>query len=115
MRTGSEQLFSYGTLQAEAVQLATFGRKLLGEPDALIGYRQARIEIQAAAAEADYYQNAQFTGDESDCVEGTRFLVSREELEQADVYERTADYGRISVRLRSGHSAWVYVSAASAK
>ena len=40
-----EHLFSYGTLQTEAVQLATFGRKLVGEPDTLLGYRQTMIAL----------------------------------------------------------------------
>ena len=35
----SEELFTYGTLQLEEVQLATFGRVLEGRPDALVGYR----------------------------------------------------------------------------
>lgn len=34
----SEKLFSYGTLQQETVQLSTFGRKLQGTADVLIGY-----------------------------------------------------------------------------
>lgn len=33
-----ENLFSYGTLQKEKVQLETFGRKLDGNKDTLIGY-----------------------------------------------------------------------------
>jgi len=40
-----EHLFSYGTLQLEEVQLETFGRKLDGQPDALLGYRLAMITI----------------------------------------------------------------------
>jgi hypothetical protein len=32
-------VFSYGTLQLEAVQLATFGRKLVGTADVLRGSR----------------------------------------------------------------------------
>jgi hypothetical protein len=35
----TEKLFSYGTLQYEAVQLDTFGRTLLGQKDVLLGYR----------------------------------------------------------------------------
>ena len=31
-------LFSYGTLQHEEVQLSTFGRKLAGEKDLIVGY-----------------------------------------------------------------------------
>jgi hypothetical protein len=38
-----EYLFSYGTLQDEAVQLATFGRRLSGEPEVLEGFR---IEVR---------------------------------------------------------------------
>jgi hypothetical protein len=34
-------LFSYGTLQLEAVQLATFGRKLNGAADGLPGFEQS--------------------------------------------------------------------------
>jgi hypothetical protein len=33
----TESLFSYGTLRQEEVQLATFGRRLAGRPDALVG------------------------------------------------------------------------------
>ena len=35
-------LFSYGTLQDKAVQLANFGRELNGQADRMPGYRQAR-------------------------------------------------------------------------
>ena len=35
----TELLFSYGTLQIEAVQLSTFGRKLVGTADELPGSR----------------------------------------------------------------------------
>lgn len=111
-----EHLFSYGTLQAEAVQLATFGRKLLGEPDTLLGYCQTRIEIQdfsvVATSGEKYYLNAQFTGLDSDFVEGTMFRVTVKELEQADTYEEGADYKRIKVQLKSGNWAWVYVGVA---
>jgi hypothetical protein len=34
----TEFLFSYGTLQLEAVQMATFGRQLTGTSDALRGF-----------------------------------------------------------------------------
>ena len=42
----SERLFSYGTLRDEAVQLATFGRRLEGEPDAMQGYRLSIILVE---------------------------------------------------------------------
>ena len=41
-----EQLFTYGTLQLEEVQLETFGRRLEGRPDDLIGYRLVKITIE---------------------------------------------------------------------
>ena len=110
----TEYLFSYGTLQAEAVQLASFGRKLEGEQDALAGYALSLIPLQGAAhvthPGAAHLRNAQFTGNASDLVEGVRFAVTREELERADAYERTADYHRVRVKLRSGREAWVYTS-----
>ncbi len=112
-----EHLFSYGTLQTEAVQLATFGRRLVGEPDTLLGYCQTRLAIQdpsfAAASSAKYHLNAQFTGRDSDFVIGTLFQVTRQELEQADIYEAAADYKRVRVQMKSGNQAWVYVGDAS--
>ena len=41
-------LFSYGTLQQEDVQLATFGRRLEGRADALPGYATSLFEITDA-------------------------------------------------------------------
>ena len=112
-----EHLFSYGTLQIEAVQLATFGRKLMGEPDTLPGFRQTRLEIQDTslfvASGAKYHLNVEFTGRNSDFVVGTMFKVTMKELEQADIYEMAADYKRVSVQLKSGTRAWVYRGVAS--
>ena len=39
------RLFSYGTLQLDSVQVATFGRLLASHDDAMRGYRRAIIEI----------------------------------------------------------------------
>jgi hypothetical protein len=36
-----ERLFSYGTLRLEGVQRASFGRRLAGVEDAMLGYRTA--------------------------------------------------------------------------
>ncbi|MCM3011968.1 hypothetical protein M3583_25235, partial [Bacillus subtilis] len=41
----SEHLFSYGTLQLDQVQLATFGRKLDGHADAMPGYAMTMLRI----------------------------------------------------------------------
>ena len=39
------KLFPHGTLQQEDVQLATFGRRLAGAADALVGYAQSMVAI----------------------------------------------------------------------
>ena len=111
-----EHLFSYGTLQSEPVQLATFGRKLMGEPDTLPGFRQTRLEIQDTSlfvSGTKYHLNVEFTGRDTDFVVGTMFKVTRKELEQADIYEIAADYKRVGVQLKSGTRAWVYLGVAS--
>jgi len=107
----TERLFSYGTLQTEAVQLSTFGRKLSGSPDALVGYRLRMIKIEdqdfVATSGAEYHRNLEFTGSASDLVEGTVFSVTHQELEQADAYEPDG-YKRVRATLHSGIEAWVY-------
>ena len=108
-----ENLFTYGTLQLEEVQLSTFGRKLEGKPDALVGYRLVMIEIQdedfvVKSGTADH-RNLQFTGDSSDLVEGIVFKVTMEELKQSDAYEPEG-YERVLVECKSGLSAWIYLS-----
>lgn len=108
----TENLFTYGTLQLEEVQLATFGRKLEGRPDILIGYRLVMITIKnedfvkkSGTAE---HRNLQFTGNTSDFVEGTVFSVTKEELEKSDSYEPEG-YERVLVQLESGTNAWIYL------
>ena len=107
-----ESLFTYGTLQLEEVQLATFGRRLEGWRDALVGYRLATIKISdedfvAKSGTADH-RNLKFTGDTSDLVEGIVFALTMKELEQSDAYEPEG-YERVQVQLASGASAWVYL------
>jgi Gamma-glutamyl cyclotransferase, AIG2-like len=108
----TENLFSYGTLQSTSVQLKTFGRTLEGYPDDLIGYKISLVKIQdetlIASIGMTHHQNISFTGNPSDAISGTVFLVSEEELKQADVYEEPADYTRMQVNLKSGKKAWVY-------
>ena len=107
----SEYLFTYGTLQLEDVQLSTFGRKLDGKPDALVGYRLVMIKIEdedfvVKSGTADH-RNLQFTGNASDLVEGIVFTVTMEELERSDAYEPEG-YERMQVQLQSGATAWIY-------
>ena len=108
-----ESLFSYGTLQSETVQLATFGRRLDGQPDALVGYSIVMIEIEdqdfVVTSGTPHHRNLRFTGAQSDIVEGTRLSLTKSELELADSYE-PSNYERIQVQLRSGATAWVYIS-----
>ena len=49
----------------------------------------------------------QFTGRENDRVPGTAFEVTEAELKHADSYE-PAPYERVSARLASGRTGWVY-------
>ena len=109
----TEYLFSYGTLQSEAVQLATFGRKLDGRPDALVGYIVVMIEIKdrdfIEASGTAHHRNLQFTGVPSEVVEGTALSLTAHELALADSYEPSG-YERTHVQLRSGSAAWVYAN-----
>jgi gamma-glutamylcyclotransferase (GGCT)/AIG2-like uncharacterized protein YtfP len=112
--TASECLFSYGTLQDEAVQLATFGRRLEGRPGLLRGYRVDMLAIRdarvVATSGATHHPIVSHSGDEADAVHGTVFRITPQELAQADAYE-VADYRRISVTLASGEQVWIYVRA----
>ena len=107
-------LFSYGTLQLEAVQLANFGRRLEGRRDALPGYSLVQHEI--TDPEVIRTRGKRFhpvvapSDDPADSVPGKVFSITAEELAAADRYE-VADYKRISVRLASGKEAVVYVKA----
>ena len=108
----NENLFSYGTLQLDEVQLETFGRRLDSEPDALPEYNLVSITITdedfVAKSGTAHHRNLQFTGKSSDFVEGVVLKVTRNELEQADAYE-PAGYARVRAKLRSGRNAWVFV------
>lgn len=112
-----ERLFPYGTLQLEAVQMATLGRRLAGASDALRGFEVASLKIvgQTVVAISGTAQDtmAGFTGRASDVVSGTVFAVTRDEIQNADQYE-VAAVKRVAVVLRSGVRAWAYVDARSA-
>jgi gamma-glutamylcyclotransferase (GGCT)/AIG2-like uncharacterized protein YtfP len=107
-----ENLFTYGTLQLEEVQLTTFGRKLDGRRDVLSGYRLVMITIEdedfVAKSGTAEHRNLQFTGNATDFVEGTVFSVTKEELQRSDAYEPEG-YERVLVQLQSGTNAWIYL------
>jgi len=107
-------LFSYGTLQQENVQLASFGRLLDGSDDAMPGYRQSFVEITdpevVRTSGSRFHPIVAPTGNPADRVPGKVFAITEAELAAADAYE-VSDYRRILVRLASGREAWVYVRA----
>jgi gamma-glutamylcyclotransferase (GGCT)/AIG2-like uncharacterized protein YtfP len=108
------KLFSYGTLRQADVQSATFGRLLEGSDDALPGYRCSMIEITdpevIATSGANFHPIVEPSIDPRDEVAGRVFTITDAELVAADTYE-VSDYARISVRLKSGVEAWVYIGA----
>ena len=110
----TEFLFSYGTLQLEAVQMATFGRQLTGTSDALRAFKLVllKIEDQTVVAISGKAQHtmARHTGRASDVVSGTVFAVTLDEIRNADSYE-VAAVKRVAVVLQSGLRAWAYVDA----
>jgi hypothetical protein len=114
--TRTERLFSYGTLQLEPVQMATFGRLLTGCADALHGFELLPLKIEDAKVVAisgqPVHTMARFTGRSSDVVHGKAFAVTAEEIQRADTYEVPA-VKRVAVDLASGARAWVYVDARS--
>ena len=103
-------VFSYGSLQKPAVQLATFGRLLAGRADALPGFELGMVrhgEKQHANVKRCVLAESR--------VSGMAFEITDAELATADEYERGDAYARIAVSLASGIEAWVYVEAASLK
>ena len=107
-------LFSYGTLQDKSVQLANFGRQLVGRPDAMPGYVQSLVAIDdpevVAMSGKTHHPIVQPSSNPKDEVSGTVFEITAQELAAADEYE-VSDYKRVSVTLKSGAQAWAYVRA----
>ncbi len=107
-------LFSYGTLQQEEVQISTFGRRLVGHADELLGFSQSLVKIDDPEAVATsgktHHPIVKFTGASGDRVAGTVFEITDLELANADKYE-VAAYQRVAADLASGLRAWVYVDA----
>ncbi|KIC61162.1 gamma-glutamylcyclotransferase family protein [Chryseobacterium taiwanense] len=106
------QLFSYGTLQKEQVQIETFGRILKGEKETLTGYKLEMLEITdpevLRKSNQKHHPILVFSGDMEDEVEGMLFEVTEDEILQADEYE-VDDYKRIETVFKSGKSGFIYV------
>jgi gamma-glutamylcyclotransferase (GGCT)/AIG2-like uncharacterized protein YtfP len=107
-------LFSYGTLQQDQVQLASFGRLLEGADDALPGYKLSMIEItdpEVIRKSGNRFHPIVMASDDPAVeIAGKVFAITQAELAAADAYE-VSDYKRILVRLKSGVEAWVYIKA----
>ncbi|MGZ4778411.1 MAG: gamma-glutamylcyclotransferase family protein [Thermoanaerobaculia bacterium] len=112
-------LFSYGTLQLESVQVATFGRLLEGQRDELPEYEQTLVTIEdpqvVATSGRTHHANVTFNGRNDSRVSGTVFEITDAELAAADRYEQVASYIRIAATLASGKRVWLYVDARSAR
>ena len=108
-----ENLFSYGTLQKDTVQLALFGRLLHGSKDRLNDHQLASVEIKDGSFLSKGEQNYQLTvipsTGNNDSIEGMVFEISAEELLLADNYE-PAEYKRVIIALASGKKAWIYLA-----
>lgn len=108
-------IFSYGTLQQEDVQRATFGRLLHGQRDELIGAEPSLVRIEdpevVAASGRTHHANVTFNGRSDSRVSGMVFEITDAELAAADRYEQLAAYKRIGATLASGKQTWVYVDA----
>ena len=95
------------------MQLANFGRELTGREDALPGYARQTVTLTDPTVVALTGESSHFsvepTSNPDDVVVGTVYEITEQELAAADKYEEDAEYRRISVTLRSGVQAWVYV------
>ena len=107
-------LFSYGTLQLESVQLESFGRLLTGSKDVLVGFRLEQLQITdeavLAVSQEEFHPIAIQTNNTNDIISGTLYEITSEELAQADQYE-VSDYKRVEATFQSGKMGWIYVKA----
>ncbi|MDP3719219.1 MAG: gamma-glutamylcyclotransferase family protein [Acidobacteriota bacterium] len=106
-------LFSYGTLQQDDIQLATYGRRLDGHRDALVGFLPAVVKIEdsdlVARLGKTHHHNVTPSEDPASRVFGMVFEISDAELANTDEYEAEFRYERVTASLASGRQAWVYV------
>ena len=96
------------------MQRSTFGRRLQGQTDELIGFERSFVRIEdpevLASTGKTHHANVTFNGRQDTRVRGTVFEVTEAELAAADEYEGRDAYKRIAVILASGNQAWVYVA-----
>ena len=86
----NENLFSYGTLQKEKVQMELFGRTLQGTKDAVAGYKISTIEIRDESVVSKSEQTLHLIAVAStpdNKIDGMVLELTPQELETADAYE----------------------------
>jgi acyl-CoA thioesterase FadM len=110
----TEWLFSYGTLQDEAVQRANFGRTLSGRRDSLTGHALSTVTIKdpdvVTTSSKSIHSIMEPSSRLDAAVDGTIYQITPLELAAADRYE-VAEYKRVAVTMKSGVKAWAYVRA----
>ena len=106
------KLFSYGTLQMKKVQQDVFGRILIGSNEVLEKFILSKIKITdpkvIASSGTNIHPILEYTGNITDCVKGTLFDLTDEELIHADTYE-VDDYKRAEITFKSGETGFVYL------
>jgi len=113
MNNKKQNLFSYGTLQLEKVQIENYGRLLKGKKDTLLSYKLDKLKISDAEvlkkSGKEFHPIAIKTGSPNDLIEGIIFEITEEELIATDKYE-VSDYKRVLETFVSGEQAWVYIA-----
>lgn len=106
-----ELLFSYGTLQQEIVQVATFGRHRSGQPALIGGYRSDWLWItdpaMIAVSGSDRHPPVRPGDDPAGFVSGTVFAITAEEPVKADG-DAVSDCSRVRASLVEGGEACVH-------
>ena len=109
----TELIFSYGTLQNEAIQKSLFGRTLIGMEDELIGYKMELINLSNDPLNSSVKRTYPIvipTRNKNQLIKGFVYQLSKKELSIADEYEGQA-YDRVEVTLKSGTKSWLYTKA----
>jgi len=104
-----DTIFTYGSLQSEAIQMKIFGRILKGEREVLLGYSLFSILLEDENQAVISYPIISKSDKKEALIEGIVFEITATELEMADAYE-TENYTRIFLSFESGKKGWVYVA-----
>ncbi len=102
IRSATEYLFTYGTLQEKEVQKMIFSRILAGNEDHLKAHTISKELV------GGLYPTVESTSKSAKGVPGIVYIISKEELLRVDDYEGDAYY-RKKATLASGTEAWVYL------